>query len=203
MKLQRQHIVLLTLILVGSLSLFAWWSAQVQQLKATTWKTLPPELTPLPQLAPLQPESGNQSLERPLFWESRRPLAPQAAATTAATVPLELLGIISEGNLHIALLRPLQGTPPLRAQRLRVGDNYNGITLQDINHDQVTLKGANGIEVLRIQRGSQNPAFSQQPAKLIAPANTEVTRTPPHAPQKITNDPKDKARSQPPVPQQP
>jgi len=197
MKLQRHNLVLLALLLVLGLSLFAWWGAKFQQLKATTWKSIPPELSPLPQTAPPQPTNGNPSLERPLFWESRRPLPTQATPNATAASPLELLGIVTEGAQRVALLRPLQGTPPLQVHRLRVGDNYNGTTLQEIDNDQVTLKGTSGVETIKIKRGSQNPGFSNQPAKLSAPASIEITREKPQStPQNRIDELKAKAAQQ-------
>ena len=178
MTQRTTHFTLLTLLLICSMGLFTWWISQLQPLKMLSWASIPPEIADLPVIAPRKhnPDLRSQALERPLFWESRRPLALKTEPGAAVTIPLELLGVVSESNQRVALLRPLQGTPPLRVRRLRAGESYNGATLQDIGADQVTLKSANGIEILRIKRGSQNPAFAQQPAKLSAPATVEVTR---------------------------
>jgi len=206
MKISRHDFILTIFIVTGGLGLFAWWSTQVQTLGHLNWKALPPDVPALIPLSNTPPTSGTQAIERPLFWESRRPLPLQAAPTTAAATPLELLGIVTEGEQRVALLRPQQGTPPLRVRRLRIGDNYNGATLQDIGTDQVTLKGANGVEVIKIKRGSQNPGFSNQPAKLSAPTSIEVTREKPlPIPQNRIDELKTKAapQAQPPTPPKP
>jgi len=178
MKLHLHNLILLTLLLISSLGLVAWWSAQLHPLNNLNWKVIPPEMPVLPNFDTALLATGNQSLERPLFWESRRPQAVQTnlALPSAAPVPMELLGIVSEGERRVALLRPLQGTPPLLVRRLHQGESYNGMTLQRIDNDRVTLDGANGPQILSLKRGSQNPN-ANQPAKLSAPQTIEATRS--------------------------
>jgi len=178
MKLQLHNLILLSLLIISGLGLAAWWSAQLQPLHSLNWKTISPEIPTLPNFDTHPPAAGNQSLERPLFWESRRPQAPQTtvAPPIAAPVPMELLGIVTEGDQRVALLRPLQGTPPLLVRRLHQGENYNGMTLQRIDNDRVTLDGANGSQIITIKRGSQN-LNANQPAKLSAPQTIEATRS--------------------------
>lgn len=199
MKLQLHNLILLTLLLISGLGLVAWWSAQLHSLNNLNWKTLPPEMPALPNFDTTSVAVGKQSLERPLFWESRRPQAVQTnlAPPSAAPVPVELLGIVSDGEQRVALLRPLQGTPPLLVRRLHQGESYNGMTLQRIDNDRVTLDGANGSQILSIKRGSQNPGFSQQPAKLSAPQTIEATRSKlPTALQQRIDELKNKAAQQ-------
>jgi len=198
MKLYRHNLILLTLLLISSLGLAAWWSAQLSPLNNLSWKTIPPEIPALPNfdIAPLA--AGNQSLERPIFWESRRPQTPQknVMPPIAAAVPMELLGIVSEGDQRVALLRPLQGTPPLLVRRLHQGENYNGMTIQRIDNDRITLDSANGSQIITLKRGSQNPN-ANQPAKLSAPQTIETTRSKlPDALQQRINELKSKAAQQ-------
>lgn len=128
----------------------------MQPLNNLSWKTLPPEIPALPNFDALPLATTNQSLERPLFWESRRPQAPQASAPTrvAAPVPMELLGIVSEGTQRVALLRPTQGTLPLLVHRMHQGESYNGMIIQRVDADSVTLSGSNGLQILKMVRGS-------------------------------------------------
>jgi len=198
MKLQLHNLILLTLLLISGLGLAAWWSAQLHPLNNLNWKVIPPEMPVLPNFDTTPLAAGNQSLERPLFWESRRPQASQtnAALSSAAAVPMELLGIVSEGDQRVALLRPLQGTPPLLVRRLHQGESYNGMTIQRIDNDRVTLDGANGTQILSIKRGSQNPN-ANQPAKLSAPQTIEATRSKlPDALQQRIDELKSKAAQQ-------
>ena len=178
MKLSPSTLLLFTLLLFGSLGLAAWWSMKLQPLNQLSWKTLPPDIPALPNLQPAPAIQGGQTLERPIFWESRRPMPPAIANPTPpvqAPVPMELLGIVGEGTQRVALLRPLQGTPPLIVRRLRAGESFSGMMLQSIDIDRVTLNGANGLQVLTLKRGSENP-LNQQPAKLSAPQTIEATR---------------------------
>jgi len=200
---------LLALLLISGLGLFAWWATQLQLLNNQNWTSLPPDIPALPVIDTNNQNISNfaQTLERPLFWESRRPLPLQVSSTTTtAAVPMELLGIVSEGDQRVALLRPLQGTPPLLVRRLRQGESYSGMTLQSIDNHQVTLETASGIQTLQLKRGSQNSNFKQQPAKLSAPDSIKITRenTPP-APQNRIDELKTKAtpQAQPPTPPKP
>jgi len=198
MKLQLHNLILLTLLIIISFGLVAWWSAQLQPLNNLNLKTIHPEIPALPNFDIAPMAAGNQSLERPLFWESRRPQAPQTtvAPPIAAPVPMELLGIVGEGDQRVALLRPLQGTPPLLVRRMHQGENYNGMTIQRIDNDRVTLDSANGPQILSLKRGSQNPN-ANQPAKLSAPQTIEATRSKlPDALQKRIDELKSKAAQQ-------
>jgi len=198
MKLQLHNLILLTLLIIISFGLVAWWSAQLQPLNNLNLKTIHPEIPALPNFDIAPMAAGNQSLERPLFWESRRPQAPQTtvAPPIAAPVPMELLGIVGEGDQRVALLRPLQGTPPLLVRRMHQGENYNGMTIQRIDNDRVTLDSANGPQILSLKRGSQNPN-ANQPAKLSAPQTIEATRSKlPDALQKRIDKLKSKAAQQ-------
>jgi len=198
MNTQRHNIILMVLFFVGSISLTAWWNSKLPSMLATTWKSIPPEIPYIHQLSPLKADSGNASLERPLFWGTRRPRPPQNATSEASTsVPMELLGIAIEGNQRTALLRPKQGTPPLTVLRLHQGQSASGITLKSIDNDQVMLETASGTQTLQLKRGSQNPGFSNQPAKLSAPTSIEVTREKPlPTPQNRIDELKTKAAPQ-------
>ncbi|HES75622.1 MAG TPA: hypothetical protein ENO09_01290 [bacterium] len=203
MNLRLSTLILLALLLVGSLGLAAWWSLKLQPLNNLSWQTLPPDIPALPNFESLPQALGGQTLERPLFWESRRALAPVATQTkdSQTPVPMELLGIVSEGTQRVALLRPLQGTPPLLVRRLHAGETFNGLTIQSIDTDRVTLESRDGLQVLTLKRGSDNPQFSQQPAKLSAPDTIETTRRKlPEDLQKRIDELKTKAASQTPLP---
>jgi len=197
MKPHLHNLILLIALIIGGLNLAFWWSNQLQSLNTPNRKTQPPAIPNLPNLNLASSIVGNQTHERPLFWESRRPLPSETKSSATIITPFELLGVVSEGSQRVALLRPLKGEPPVLVHRLHVGESYNGVTLQAIDTDQVTLKNANGVETLHLKRGSQNPNFSNQPAKLSAPQTIEATRSKlPDALQKRTDELKAKAALQ-------
>ena len=194
MMLRPHNIALIALLLITSLSLFIWWATNIQRLSNLNWQPLPPDTPTLPNfgLRTANLTTSTQSLDRPLFWESRRPQTEPTSRTTqptAAPVPMELLGIVSEGNQRIALLRPLQGTAPLLVQRLRQGDSAQGINIQSIDNNSVTIQSINGTQTLKIVRGSLS-----QPKQQLQPGNTQSIEMPtmasPNAtlPDKINTD---------------
>lgn len=154
MSFRLHDLVLITLLLLGCVGLAAWWTIHLQSLDTLSWKSLPPDTPTLPRFDNATASTGNQTLERPLFWESRRPLPPQAA-TTAAPAPsttMELLGIVTEDTHRVALLRESKGAP---VRRMHQGESINGATIQSIQSDSVILNGSTGLQTLKILRGSQ------------------------------------------------
>jgi general secretion pathway protein N len=75
--------------------------------------------------------------ERPLFTRSRRPPSEEAPIPVAATLDLELTGVIISGEERIALLRDTE-TGVL--MRLSVGDQVQGWFLTGIETEQVELQ---------------------------------------------------------------
>ena len=123
MSLRPYNLTVLALLLLSSLGLATWWII----------------IPVVPRFDNAPTATNIQSLSRPLFWESRRPMPPQAPTSQATGVPapMELLGVVTEGSRRIALVRTLKGTPPLPVQRLHLGETFNGMSLQAINEDNI------------------------------------------------------------------
>ena len=179
MNIRPLQLVFLTSILFGGAGLVAWWSTHLPALHNLHWKALPPGIPELPNLTQAITNDDSQMIDRPLFWESRRPLTQTStpSATPQNSSPIELVGIVSEGAQHIALLRTLPSTPQQPVRRLRPSETINGMTIQSIGMDRVTLYGSNGIQVLTLKRGGQNAA--QTPAKAAPEITTEMPAQPP------------------------
>jgi len=177
MRQQPYNLTLFALLLVSSVGIFAWWIAQLHPLNNINWTAIPPDISALPSFDNAQSSTSLQTIERPLFWESRRPLSPQTSITTqnAPPVPMELLGIVTEGDRRVALLRPLQGAQPNIVYRLHQGENHNGTVVQNIDRDRVTISSTSGIQTLTMQRGSKNSGFKRQPTKPSEPQFVEAT----------------------------
>jgi len=175
MSRRPYNLVVLALLLLSGVALAAWWTIQLQPFNTLSWKSLPPDISALPRFGnTLETETtGNQTLDRPLFWENRRPLPSQnvTAASTTHLVPMELLGIVTEGSRRVALLRALKGTPPLPVHRMHLGESFDGATIQSINTDSVTLKSSNGLQILRILRGSQGA-----PRETLIPSEKQIDK---------------------------
>ena len=180
MSLRPYNLTVLALLLLSSLGLATWWIIQLQPLSSLSWKTLPPDIPVVPRFDNAPTATNNQSLSRPLFWESRRPMPPQAPTSQATGVPapMELLGVVTEGSRRIALVRTLKGTPPLPVQRLHLGETFNGMSLQAINEDNIVLKGSNGSQTLKILRGSQG-APRETLVRAVKQTDTDTANTPP------------------------
>jgi len=175
-KLSRHNLVLTSFIVISGLGLFAWWFSHLQTLSSLNWKALPPEVPALTPPGNMHLTTDTQAFERPLFWESRRPLTASAPQTDdKPTTSMELLGIVSEREQRIALIRLLQAPPPQSVRRLHIGESYNGMTLQSITNDRVTFEGASGSKTLQLKRGSQKSEPNQQSAELGTPSSAEAT----------------------------
>ena len=93
--------------------------------------------------------------ERPLFWDGRRPVSDSGVAVVEASaekVPqlkgLKLLGIFGVGEVGGIILR-FDG----KQQRLVVGEDINGWTLQSMDAEGATLvSGSNGQERVVLER---------------------------------------------------
>ncbi|WP_212629041.1 hypothetical protein [Pseudomonas sp. KB-10] len=83
-------------------------------------------------------------LERPLFWEGRRPLVleEESSGTALATIDgLRVLGIIVNGDVPTALVHDGQ-----KVERVRRGGSVSGWRVEDIALQSVSLS-ANGRSV--------------------------------------------------------
>lgn len=110
--------------------------------------------------ASLTTEEAAEIIQRPLFWQSRRPEDPvtEEAVTKPAEQPrsplkgIRLVGVFGGGEAGGAIL-----VEKGEKRRVLVGEAINGWTLKSVEPDGVTLTGRGQVEVLQLipQTGSQ------------------------------------------------
>ncbi len=115
------------------------------------------------------PGDSAELRERPLFWEGRRPIA--SADTKAQRKPdrapklkgVRLLGVFGSGDSGgiIALVQNEQ-------QRIRVGEEVAGWTLEQVSADGATLASGADTESLVLERSSGS--ISVEPPATAEPA---------------------------------
>lgn len=149
-----RNTLLLGVLLLGGTGLYAWWYQAIQSVHSLHWGSIPPEL-PSPVNVPVTTHDVaalRETRERPLFWASRRPLAP-AMAEQSTTGSLDLLGIVTEKSGRIALVRTGDAKPSDNIRRLHEGETIGVLTLQSIGHDSIILAGPAGLQTLKLKRG--------------------------------------------------
>ena len=107
-------------------------------------------------------ETGN----RPLFIQTRRPAPTQATPTTASAMSkgqFVLTGVTIAGAMKIALLREKSSG---RVVRVEQGKDVNGITVAQIDPEQVTLTQGGDQEVVQllVTKGVPTPPVPPQAA---------------------------------------
>ena len=114
----------------------------------------------LPSIAAVNPDQEySETSARPLFTPTRRP-APPAAAPTAPTAMAKgqftLTGVTIVGPLKIALLREKSSG---RVVRVEEGKEVNGITVTQVDPEQVKLTQGGDSEVVAmlVTKGSGQP----------------------------------------------
>jgi hypothetical protein len=101
-------------------------------------------------------------LARPVFSETRRPPAPEAAAS-GATAPFALVGVVLSAKDRHALLE--HGLPP-HIDRVAEGQEVDGWTLEAVQLDRVVLRrGDNRVEV---KAKDKAPTAALQPRRAAA-----------------------------------
>ena len=121
---------------------------------------VPVQTALLPAIAAVNPDQEYaETGARPLFTPTRRPApaAPQVAASTMAKGQFLLTGVISAGGTKIALLREKSSG---RIVRVEQGKDVNGITVAQIDPEQVTLAQGSDHEVVQllVAKGAAQPA---------------------------------------------
>jgi hypothetical protein len=115
---------------------------------AATSEGVPVQTKLLPPIAAVNPEQEYaETGARPLFAPTRRPapVLAQANAGTMAKGQFILTGVISAGGMKIALLREKASG---RVVRVEQGKDVNGITVAQIEPEQVTLAQGGDHEVV-------------------------------------------------------
>lgn len=171
----ERRIELACLLLVLFLVLQLAWVATRALLPPTPAPVEPAasSLTVADQLArrAVSPQASSELRERPLFWEGRRALAAgdsEAVPVQSGRAPrlkgVRLLGVFGAGDSGgiIALVQNEQ-------QRVQVGEELSGWTLQAITADGATLVNDGDTETLELQRSSGSIILAEPAA---APAAT-------------------------------
>lgn len=171
---RRVELACLVLLLILLLQL-AWVAARA--LLPPTPAPVEPaasSLTVADQLArrAVSPQASAELRERPLFWEGRRAVA----AADAEVVPVQsgraprlkdvrLLGVFGAGDSGgiIALVQNKQ-------QRVQVGEELSGWTLQTVTADGATLVNDGDTEILDLQRSSGSIIVAEPAAAPAAAA---------------------------------
>ena len=171
---RRVELACLLLLLILLLQL-AWVAARA--LLPPTPAPVEPaasSLTVADQLArrAVSPQASAELRERPLFWEGRRAVA----AVDAEVVPVQsgraprlkdvrLLGVFGAGDSGgiIALVQNKQ-------QRVQVGEELSGWTLQTVTADGATLVNDGDTEILDLQRSSGSIIVAEPAAAPAAAA---------------------------------
>lgn len=170
---RRVELACLVLLLILLLQL-AWVAARA--LLPPTPAPVEPaasSLTVADQLArrAVSPQASAELRERPLFWDGRRAIAaveskPKPAPITRAPrlKDVRLLGVFGAGDSGgiIALVQNKQ-------QRVQVGEELSGWTLQTVTADGATLVNDGDTEILDLQRSSGRIIVAEPAA---APAAT-------------------------------
>ncbi len=109
--MNRSWLALPVLALLALLASAYWWRAE-----RAAWHPPPPIQPELPQVAALRapaPAQLRQALERPVFWESRRPVQPPAAGSAGGDAQLSqarLMAVLESGPRQVALLQRPDGS---------------------------------------------------------------------------------------------
>ena len=135
----------------------------------------------LPQVAAVNPDQEyGETGTRPLFTPTRRPAPPQAqvAATTMAKGQYVLTGVTIVGPTKIALLREKSSG---RVVRVEEGKDVNGITVAQIDPEQVKLTQGGDSEVVQmlVTKGVAQPPPPPVPSASVGGPFAPVAGAPP------------------------
>jgi len=128
-------------------------------------------------------EEYNELVERPLFFNERRPVVPgEDAAEEPETekqalkeISLKLIGIIDIPDTVYALFQDPKAKPDeSQFKRLKQGDDINGWTLKEIKSDRVIISsGTDTEEILlakpRVHKPSSRRSSSKKPKRPKSP----------------------------------
>jgi hypothetical protein len=116
----------------------------------------------------------DEIVKRPLFFMTRRPAPPKAAAKVAEEQPksetFDLVGVVISPDGRMALLRTIATKEVLRAVE---GQNVGGWEVHAIKPTQVVLQQGDNSEVLKISDAAAPPAANGMSAP--RPPNASVT----------------------------
>jgi hypothetical protein len=174
--LRRYPLVSALAILAGVLVLvlaleYASSAALHEKVSGTaTSQGVPVQAKLLPPIPAVNPEQEYaETGARPLFTPTRRPapVLAQANAGTMAKGQFILTGVISAGGMKIALLREKSSG---RVVRVEQGKDVNGITVAQIEPEQVTLAQGGDHEVVPLVVAKAAAPTASSPLPAPAPA---------------------------------
>lgn len=144
--------------IVGVLALAAglWVMTQVEPMRTPYMS-----LEPLPSTEQGQTISAEQAVNRPLFWQGRRPVQIEVVEEQAPEpvkiepiAGVQLVGVIVTGELKAALLRVDDV-----AQRVQVGDEVKGWAVTEVTGSTVHLRAGSERTELSIAREKPRSIF--------------------------------------------
>ncbi len=132
-----------------------------------------PPLRPEPAFALPPLEAFGDIVARPLFWASRRPIAP-VEHPAAAPSDLALVGVVRAEGKAIALIR--HGKPP-RVERVPEGAALEGWTVSEVAvRGVILMRGATRVELKPKLPPPQSPAAAggAKPAGTPSPPSAQA-----------------------------
>jgi hypothetical protein len=134
-------------LVVAAIVLLPWLPAATPPAPAAALREGDaPRLQRLPRFADV-----SATIERPLFTPSRRPAAPEQAASVGIASRYRLQGLVIAGAARHAIVSPVAGGPALE---LGPGDAVAGWTVTRIEHDRVVLSSPAGEATLALERAA-------------------------------------------------
>jgi len=139
----------------------------------------------LPRLEPIG--AFAEVVERPVFFQTRRPPDPEAEpppqAEAAPKADFVLSGLILSGKERLALLRPVRSAT---VERVHEGEEIEGWLVQAVKADRVVLKRGETVQEIRLEDKPPPPkpksrrTRSRKPGGVPAPGDLR-----PRAPDRI------------------
>lgn len=174
--------------------LLQWWDWR-EQLPAPPEATLQPDQLSAPStpqlnadLSALRPEEDySVVVERPLFLPDRRPLPEDAGGESAPDLQEEIADLANLDVSATLILSPTEASVWLRDPqqpsliRLRLGEEYQGWKIAQINADHVLLERQGLTETLQLLDFSAPPVPARGPRRPV-PQTTTAGGPPPQSP---------------------
>lgn len=183
-KRAERQILMAAAVITGVLVL-ALLLALVVSLRSEVPQAVPPAsdamsaqtVSPVP---PVEASQRQMLLERPLFWESRRPLAPAEAIDEPVDEEqvadelkqLTVLGVFSDGEVGGMIVLFKQ-----QRQRVAVGESIAGWELDSVSADKVTMTrdGRRSNLPLERKQAAKTNSNTSKPKRTMEASNRRNT----------------------------
>lgn len=122
-------------------------------------------------LSERQLDDYSELVERPLFFNERRPVVPgegtteepEAEKKALKEITLKLIGIINTPDSVYALFQDPKAKPDeSQFKHLKQGDDVNGWTLKEIKTDRVIISSTTGSEEILLRKARVHRAVSKR-----------------------------------------